>query len=77
MVRQTMDLRPELVDTAVACTPRGGVPARHWRAGSGLVLTTAVAHAAGSRAFVDGRRHLDDDGDDWRSLLFGAPPARA
>jgi hypothetical protein len=29
-----------------------------------------------TRAFVDGRRHLDDDGDDWRSLLFGAPPVR-
>jgi hypothetical protein len=39
-----------------------------------MVLTTAVAHASRSRTFGGGQRRLDDDGDDWRSLLFGAPP---
>jgi hypothetical protein len=68
MVGQTMDPRREIGATAEPGAPRGG---------SGVVLTTAVAHAARSRAFVNGRRHLDDDGDDWRSLLFGAPPSRA
>jgi hypothetical protein len=71
-----MDPRRDFGATAVAGATRGGFPADHWKAGSGVVLTTAVAHAARSRAFVDGRRHLDDDGDDWRSLLFGAPPSR-
>jgi hypothetical protein len=76
MVRHTMDPVRDLDATAVAGAARGGLPADQWHAGSGLVLTNAVAHAARSRAFVDGRRHLDDDGDDWRSLLFGAPPSR-
>jgi hypothetical protein len=44
------------------------------RVGAGLVLTTALAHASRSRVF-GGQRRLDDDGDDWRSLLFGAPPS--
>lgn len=27
--------------------------------------------------FTPGGQRLGDDGDRWRSLLFGAPPARA
>jgi hypothetical protein len=48
----------------------------------GVVLFAVVVVAAGAAATVDrtdrrvGRR-LGDDGDDWRSLLLGAPPALA
>ena len=38
----------------------------------------AILVVAAAVAVVLARRHrLDDDGDDWRSLLVGAPPALA
>jgi hypothetical protein len=71
-----MDSRRDPAAVAMVSGRRGELPADHWSAGCGLVRTAAAAGAARSRAFVDGRRHLDDDGDVWRSLLFGAPPLR-
>ncbi len=77
MVRQTMDpdRRRLAVFSAVARAPLGWRPVANWFAGSERAYTTAIAQASRWLAFVGGQRRLDDDGDDWRSLLFGAPPA--
>lgn len=46
-------------------------------AGTALALTAAVSARRGGTAQPLWRRRLDDVGDDWRSLLLGAPPAAA
>jgi hypothetical protein len=46
--------------------------------GTPMLLFAVFVAAAAVTAVVLARRHrLDDDGDDWRSLLVGAPPALA
>lgn len=46
-------------------------------AGSPMLLFAVFAAAAVASVVLGGRQRLDDDGDDWRSLLVGAPPALA
>jgi hypothetical protein len=43
-----------------------------------MLSVTVVVAAVAAAAVVFGRRQrLGDDGDDWRSLLVGAPPSLA
>jgi hypothetical protein len=45
--------------------------------GAPAVLFAVLVLAAAAVAVVLARHRLDDDGDEWRSLLVGAPPALA
>jgi hypothetical protein len=40
-------------------------------------VTFAIARARGSRVAHLHLRRIDDDGERWRALLFGAPPVLA
>jgi hypothetical protein len=66
--------RAAAISSARADRPAPAAPL----SGAPIVSFAVFLAAAAAATGVFGRRQrLDDDGDDWRSLLVGAPPALA